>query len=69
MKLIKNNKQKDNLAKLFYDLSKIVFAILIVTPATKFNDVSFQVMAIGTSSMLLFFIAGFILDYKELENG
>ena len=69
MKLIKNTKQKDNLAKLFYDLSKIVFAVLIIGQLAKPFEIAYPTILLGISMMLFSISIALFLDNKELTNG
>ncbi len=66
--LIKNNKQKDSLAKFFYDLAKIVVAILIIGPVTKLSTVPVFLITIGIIALLLFITIAIILDNKEYNK-
>jgi len=44
MKLVSNEKQKDNLANVLYDVAKIIIAIMVIGPIAKpesFNRIAF----------------------------
>ena len=72
MNIIKNNKQKDNLAKLFYDLSKIVFAILVIGQFAKPLKITFTPIISGLFVIIVFVLIGLKLDnlkYKDNNNG
>ncbi len=52
------------IGKYFFDISKIVLAVAVLTPLVK--DGSYNIYAIGGASML--FILGSYITYKGIQN-
>lgn len=67
MKLFKTVSQKNNLAKTFWDVGKIILTILVIYPLAKG---SFQIidMFIVAMVVILFMRIGFYLDGKGVEK-
>ena len=66
MHIIRNEKQKDNLAKYSYDLSKIIFAVVVISPFAKPESFDFLFVLGGFIVGFIFLIIGNILDIKEV---
>jgi len=67
LELIKTEKQRDNWAKYCYDLSKIIFVVLVLAQIVKPETFSFYLFSGGLFSSILFFIFGTLLDRKEVK--
>ena len=66
MRIIRNEKQKDNLAKYSFDISKIIFAIVVISPFAKPESFDFMIVVGGFIVCLIFLIFGNLLDIKEV---
>ena len=64
--IIKNEKQKDNLAKFSYDIAKIIIAIAIISPIVKLGTINLILFIVFLVVSLLFLIFGSLLDKKEV---
>lgn len=63
---IKNEKQKDNLAKFSYDIAKIIIAIAVITPVIKQENFNFHLFIFSFIVSFLFLIFGNLLDKREV---
>ncbi len=68
MRIIRNDKQKENLAKLFWDIGKVMFTILVITPFAKPEFVDWIGIIMGTLAAILIWILGFIIDGREVQK-
>lgn len=68
MLLIRSEKQKDNLAKFFYDLAKINFAALVIAQIASPSGFKFWILVMGILATIIPLIVGLTLDGKELER-
>lgn len=66
--IIKTEKQKDNVVKYFYDVSKIFLAVMVITPVVQWQNFKLWVFLFGCSATLFSFIFAFILDGKEVKQ-
>jgi hypothetical protein len=67
MRLIKTEKQKDNLAKFSYDIAKIILAVTVISPIARPETFYLSLFIGGFVVSTLFFIFGYMLDAKEVE--
>ena len=67
MKLIKTNTQKNNLAKTFWDLGKVILTILVLYLIAK-DIVYIADILIGVIIAVLFMAIGFYIDGREIKN-
>ena len=65
MRIISNEKQRDNIAKYLYDISKICFAVAVIGPFTEPEVVNKITFGGGVIVTLIFFIFAMILDSKK----
>lgn len=66
--LIEMEKQKDNLAKFFYDIAKIDFAAFVVARISKFAEFTILDFIIGILATIIPIIIALILDGKEIKQ-
>ncbi len=66
MDIFKNSKQKDNIDKYCFDVSKIILAILVIVPIVKDGLTNTLLTIGGISLVLFFFLTGYLLDGKEV---
>ena len=67
MRIIRNDKQKDNLAKVFWDMGKVLFAVMVVGPFAKASEVSFSAILIGLLVGVFSLGLGYLLDGMEVQ--
>jgi hypothetical protein len=68
MRIIRTDKQKDNLAKYWWDLSKIAVAALGIAPFAKPEAVDLRVVGLGLLSGILSALFGYLLDGMEIKS-
>jgi len=66
IKLIKSEKQKDNIAKFCYDIAKISIAFSVIGPIAKFENFNIYSFSVGFVVSIIFFIFGNLLDIKKI---
>jgi hypothetical protein len=67
VQVIQTEKQKDNLSKYCWDLSKITIAALVITPLARPVAVEALGMSIGIVVGVAFAAAGYVLDGMEVK--
>lgn len=67
MKIIQNEKQKDNLAKLLYDFCKIIFAIVVVGPIVQPEKFNLFLFLFGITVSLFFLIFAYKMDKRQIQ--
>ena len=67
MRIIRNDKQKDNLAKVFWDIGKVLFAVMVVGPFAKASEVSLSAILIGLLVGVFSLGLGYLLDGMEVQ--
>lgn len=65
--MLRNEKQKDNLAKFLYDIAKIIIAIIVISPIVQPEKFDMNVFAVGFIVAFLFFIFAYFLDQKQIK--
>lgn len=68
MRIIRTEKQKDNLSKTFWDLGKIIFTILVVSPFAKPQSINIINIILNIIICTAFWAVGYILDGKEVKS-
>ncbi len=68
MQIIRTDKQKDNLAKFFWDMAKVAFTLLVIGPFAKPESISLLGLVIGTSIGVVLGLWGYILDGMEVRK-
>ncbi len=59
-------KQKDNVAKFLYDVTKITLATLVLSPFTNKEPMEIWVLIVGILVTFISFVLAFNLDKKEV---
>lgn len=67
MNLIKTEKQKDNTAKFFYNVSLVLLATTVIAPIAKPETLNLFSFIIGLIASILSFTFASILDGKEIK--
>jgi hypothetical protein len=65
--LITTEKQKDNLAKFFYDIAKIDFAALVVAHIANPSGLKIWIFVTGILATIIPLIVALNLDRKDIE--
>lgn len=68
MQIIRTEKQKDNLAKFFWDDAKIALAALIIGPLTRPETAGSWVIILGILATLAFALLGYLFDGMEVKS-
>jgi len=68
MRLIRTEKQKDNLAKFFWDMAKVVLTVLVITPFARPETRSLLPMVSGLISGAFLAVAGYLIDGREVQK-
>ena len=68
MKVIRTDKQKENLAKYFWDMSKVAFAVLVAGPFAKPESFSSAGLLVGVVIGFLLALSGYLLDGMEVSK-
>lgn len=61
-------KQKNNLAKFFYDIAKIDFAALVVAQLANTSRIRFWTLFLGIIATIIPLVIALSLDRKENKN-
>ena len=67
MRIIRTEKQKDNLAKFFWDMAKVALTLLFVTPLAQTGGLTLRQSVIGFAATFLLGVAGWLLDGQEVQ--
>ena len=68
MQIIRAEKQKDNLAKFFWDMAKVAFTLLVIGPFATPGSVSSAGLLIGIIIGFLLALWGYLLDGMEVSK-
>ena len=66
MQIIRTEKQKDNLAKFFWDMAKVAFTLLVIGPFATPGSVSSGGLLRGVVVGFLLAFIGYFLDGREV---
>lgn len=66
MKVIRTEKQKDNLAKFFWDMAKVAFTLLVIGPFAKPESLSSAGLLTGIAIGFVLVFVGHFLDGREV---
>lgn len=67
MRILQTEKQKDNLAKFFWDMAKVSFTVLVVTPLAKPEAVQVVSLAVGVVAGFVLALVGYLFDGMEVK--
>ena len=67
MRIIRNDKQKDNLAKVFWDMGKVLYTVMVISPFAKASAVSLRAILIGLLVGVFSLGLGYLLDGMEVQ--
>ena len=68
MRIVRTEKQKDNLAKYAWDMSKVMVAALAIAPFAKPEAVDLRVVGGGLLTGFLLALGGYLLDGMEIKS-
>lgn len=68
MQIIRAEKQKDNLAKFFWDMSKVAFTLLVIGPFARPESLSIIGTTIGIAIGGALGLFGYLLDGMEVRT-
>jgi len=66
MKIIRTDKQKDNMAKFFWDMSKVAFTLLVIGPFATAERYSLPGLLAGIGVGFIVAFVGHFLDGREV---
>jgi hypothetical protein len=67
MRILRSEKQKDTLAKFFWDMAKVAFAVQVLTPLAKPEALRFYSLAVGFVAGLTLALVGYLFDGVEVK--
>lgn len=65
MKPVRTEKQKENLAKFFWDIAKVEFALFVIGPWAKPESISSIALAAGVMIGVALALLGYIIDGRD----
>ena len=68
MKIISTNKQKDNPAKVFWDMGKVIFTVLVISPLARPEAVGTGSIISGLIVGIFSWILGYFIDGMEVHS-
>ncbi len=68
MRIIRADKQKDNLAKFFWDMAKVAFTLLVIGPFAKPESISSLGLLVGAAIGLVLGVWGYLIDGTEVQR-
>ena len=68
MNIIRTDKQKDNLAKVFWDMGKIIFGVHIISPLARPELLSVGSFVSGLIVGGFSWVLGYLIDGKEVQQ-
>jgi xanthine/uracil permease len=68
VRIIRTDKQKENLAKFFWDMSKVTFTVLVIGPYATPGSVGLVGLLIGIVIGFLLALWGYLLDGMEVSK-
>jgi len=68
MRIINTNKQKDNLAKVFWDMGKVIFTVLVISPLARPEAVGTESIISGPIVGIFSWILGYFIDGMEVQS-
>jgi len=70
MRIIRNEKQKDNLAKLFWDMGKVVMVMLVLNPLINNPKINLSAIEICVLMLIgcILWVGGYLIDGMKINN-
>jgi len=68
VRILRSEKQKDNLAKFFWDMAKVSFAVQVLTPLAKPEALQGFSLAVGFTAGFMLALTGYLLDGMEVQT-
>ena len=68
MRVVHGEKQKDNLAKFFWDMAKVAFTLLVLGPFAKPESINLLGLVAGTAIGFALALLGYVLDGMEVAR-
>jgi hypothetical protein len=68
VKIIRTEKQRENLAKYFWDMSTVAFAVFVVGPFAKPESLSAAGLLVGIAIGFILALLGYLLDGMEVAK-
>ena len=68
MKIIRTEKQRENLAKFFWDMSKVAFTLLVIGPFATPGGIGSGGLLVGIVIGFLLALWGYLLDGMEVSK-
>ena len=68
MKSISTNKQKDNRAKVFWDMGKVIFTVLVISPLARPEVVGTGSIISGLVVGIFSWVLGYFIDGMEVHS-
>ncbi len=68
MKLLRSDKQKDNLAKFFWDLAKVAVTVMVVGPFAQPSGLKPGDAALGVFVGMVLCLCGYLVDGTKLPQ-
>jgi hypothetical protein len=68
MRIIRTEKQKDNLAKFFWDMAKVAFTLLVLGPFAKPESLDLLGLIAGPTIAVALGLWGYLLDGTEVRE-
>lgn len=68
MRIIRAEKQKDNLAKFFWDMAKVAFTLLVLGPFVKPESLNILGLIVGATIGVALGLWGYLLDGMEIRE-
>lgn len=68
MRIIRTEKQKDGLARFFWDLSKLTSGLLVIAPFTDTRAMSAVGMLAATTVTTVLLVSAYTLDGREVRS-
>jgi hypothetical protein len=68
VRVIRNDKQKDNLAKFCWDMAKVSLGALVIAPIAKPEGVVASLVLAGVAATAAFGVLGYMIDGREVRR-
>lgn len=68
VRVIRNDKQKDNLAKFCWDMAKVSLGALVIAPIARPEGVVASLVVAGVVATAAFGVLGYMIDGREVQR-